>query len=37
MRPRWHSPWVEGDAADPLLALLVVDVVAAGIALLLMH
>ena len=40
MRTRWHSPWVEGDAADPwlaLLAMLAVGVIAAGIGLLLMH
>jgi hypothetical protein len=40
MHTRWHSPWVEVDAADPLLALLamlVIGVIAAGIALLLMH
>jgi hypothetical protein len=40
MRTRWHNPWVEGDAADPLLALLailVIGVIAAGIALLVMH
>ena len=40
MRTRWHSPWVEGDAADPLLALLamlVIGVIAAGIGLLLVH
>jgi hypothetical protein len=40
MPQRWHNPWVEGDDADPLLALLamlVVGVIAAGIALLLMH
>jgi hypothetical protein len=39
MRTRWHSPWIEGDAADPwlaLLAMLVVGVIAA-IAMLLMH
>jgi hypothetical protein len=40
MRTRWHSPWVDGDAADLLLALLamlVIGVISAGIALLLMH
>ena len=40
MHTRWHSPWVEGDAGDPwlaLLAMVVIGVFAAGIALLLVY
>jgi hypothetical protein len=40
MRQRRHNPWVEGEDADPLLALLampVIGAIAVGIALLLMH
>jgi hypothetical protein len=40
MHTRRHSSWVEGDAADPwlaLLAMLIVGVIAAGIGLLLVH
>ena len=36
----WHNPWVEGEDADPvmaLLAMLVIGAIAAAIALLLMH
>jgi hypothetical protein len=40
MRQHRHNPWVEGEDADPLLALLAmlaIGAAAAGIALLLMH
>jgi hypothetical protein len=40
MRQHGHNPWVEGEDADPLLALLamlVIGAIAAGIGLLLMH
>jgi hypothetical protein len=39
MRQHGHNPWVEGEDADPLLALLamlVIGAIAAGIGLLLM-
>jgi hypothetical protein len=37
---RWHDPWIEGEGADPflaLLAMLMIGAIAAGIALLLIH
>jgi hypothetical protein len=40
MRQRGHDPWVDGEDADPflaLLAMLLIGAIAAGIALLLMH
>jgi hypothetical protein len=40
MRHRWNNPWVDGDKADPflaLLAMLVLGAIAAAIGLLLPH
>jgi hypothetical protein len=40
MHQRWHDPWIEGEDADPflaLLAMLMIGAIAAGIALLLIH
>lgn len=40
MHQRWQDPWIEGEDADPflaLLAMLAIGAIAAGIALLLIH
>jgi hypothetical protein len=40
MHQRWHHPWIEGEDADPflaLLAMLAIGAIAAGIALPLIH
>jgi hypothetical protein len=40
MRHRWNNPWVDGDKADPfvaLLAMLVLGAIAAAVGLLLPH